>query len=57
MNGDELSCECPEGFDEPFCSKPEESEFYCDLNACKNGGICGKVLIVIFIHMHDRNFY
>ena len=40
MNGEDLSCECPTGFDEPFCSKPDTSNFYCELNACKNGGIC-----------------
>ena len=40
MNGDELSCECPTGFEKPFCDKPETSKFYCELNACKNGGIC-----------------
>ena len=40
MNGNDLSCECPIGFEEPYCSKPNVSDFYCDLNACKNGGIC-----------------
>ncbi len=40
MDGEDLRCECPTGFDEPFCSKPDTSNFYCDLNACKNGGIC-----------------
>jgi hypothetical protein len=40
MQGKEAICECPIGFEQPYCAQSKQSKFYCDINACKNGGTC-----------------
>jgi hypothetical protein len=44
MEGKEAVCECPDGFEPPHCANQskqlKQSKFYCDMNACKNGGTC-----------------
>ncbi len=42
MIGGNVSCECQEDFEPPYCVKPKLKSIYCDVNACQNGGTCIK---------------